>query len=381
MSPSSELPSATTSARRAGWIANVLLAGATLLVAAGAGECAMRLAFPRPPRWVEPQTKHLESPLLGWVLPPGTRSYTIDAPVSVNALGLRDDEIPRAKPPGERRVLALGDSFTFALGVRFEDLYVQQLERLLAADGGSPVQVVNAGVAGYNTRQELIYLLADGLSLGPDLVTVGFYWNDLVGNEPALPDLARTARVADAASLYESGEREQRHLIPGALRDRLRSSVLLYQVVIRSKMVLALLRPPTDPYFLVQKALLEGDAAYLEPFWRTTGGRLLEIAEACRARGVPVVLLVFPDENWVRRDWPSLAYGERLREIWAPTGMSFVDLTSAYRDALEAGVNPFLDYDQHPNASGMRIAAEALHRVIVEQRLLAARSGQGQGAP
>ena len=164
---------------------NLLLLACSLGVAAALMELALRFVFPVPPTWHDPQTRHLESPLLGWVLPPNSRSYTIDAPVSVNSHGLRDDEFSLEKPAGEIRVLALGDSFTFAQGVRFEDLYVQQLERKLRERySPHPVQVINAGVAGYNTRHELIYLLAEGLRFEPDLVTVGFYWNDLIGNEP-----------------------------------------------------------------------------------------------------------------------------------------------------------------------------------------------------
>ena len=94
-------------------------------------EWALRQFYEVPPIWREPQMKHLESPLLGWVQPANSRSYSIDAPVSINSAGLRDDEIPREKPDGEFRILALGDSFTFALGVRLEDIWAQQLERIL----------------------------------------------------------------------------------------------------------------------------------------------------------------------------------------------------------------------------------------------------------
>lgn len=350
---------------------NLSVLGAALAAMGLLLEAVARLFWPVPPTWIQPQTRHLHSPLLGWVLPPGSESFTIDAPVRVNSLGLRDDEFPLAKPAGERRILCLGDSFTFALGVRFEDLYVQQLETMLANQHPDErFQVINAGIAGYNTRQELIRLLAQGFDFSPDLITVGFYWNDLLLNEDPLPDLAATPMIDPDASAHDSGAH---HALPSSIRDRLRASVLLYQIVIRSKILMQSFHPSEDDYSRVQRALLEGDADFLEPYWRITGQRLLEIAAAAREHAVPVVLLAFPMENHVKLDFPRLLWSERLREIWAPTGMPFVDVEPAYRAALKAGQNPFLPYDLHPGPLGMRIAAEQLLEVITRRDLLGLR--------
>ena len=350
-------------------IRNLSLVAVSFLLTCVLMEGILRLFYAVPATWHEPQTRHLESPLLGWVLPPSSESFTIDAPVSVNALGLRDREIEARKPEGTRRILCLGDSFTFALGVRLEDLYVKQLERRLASEGGAlRIEVINAGVAGYNTRQELITLLTLGMSLDPDLVVVGFYWNDLVGNEEPLPDLERTPRLAGTQPLASEQGRDT--WIPTPIRDALRKSVLLYLSVTGVKGLAAQVDPPADPYSVVQRALLSGDAATLEPYWKATAARLLEIAAAAKARGIPVILLVFPGENEVRHDFPELVFGERLAEIWAPTGFPFVDLTSRYRASLRAGENPFLPYDLHPNAVGMRIASDALYEVIRERGYL-----------
>jgi len=349
-------------------IRNLLLLACSLAFAAALLEVALRFVFPVPPTWRDPPTRHLESPLLGWVLPPNSSSYTIDAPVSVNSHGLRDDELPLEKPAEEIRVLALGDSFTFAMGVRFEDLYVQQLEEMLRERySPRPVQVINAGVAGYNTRHELIYLLAEGLRFEPHLVTVGFYWNDLIGNDPPLPDVASTPKLLPDARLKPRTER----WLPSWIRDSLRKSVLVYQTTIRAKRLTSVLEnaPPT-PLEQIQRALLEGDRGALEALWEPTGERLLEIQRAAAEAGAPTVLLAFPMEVQVRADDPSPLLAEELSRIWGPTGMPFIDLEPYYRRALEAGENPFLPYDLHPNAVGMHIAADAVYRAIDEHGLL-----------
>jgi lysophospholipase L1-like esterase len=347
------------------------LAAVTFALMLLASEATLRSLYPLPPTWLDPQTTHLHSPLLGWVLPPGSRSFVLDAPVSVNSLGLRDDEIPRKKPAGETRILCLGDSFTFALGIRFEDLYVQKLERRLAREGAPRhFQVINAAVSGYNTRQELIYLLTDGLTLEPDLISVGFYWNDLVGNEEPLPDLASTPRLAEDGGLLETGDRKTTHAIPAGIRNRLRQSLVVYLGTQSAKSLLALLKPPTHGYVVTQAALLSGDEAALGDYWRATGERLGEIAELARRLGIPAILLAFPMEAHLRGSYEEMVFAERLAELWAPTGFPFLDLEPAYRAALDRGDNPFLPYDLHPSVLGMEIATDALYQEIRERGYL-----------
>lgn len=356
---------------------------ATSLFMLGVLELAVRQVFPQPATWHDPQITHLESPMLGWVLPPGHDAFTIDAPVSVNDLGYRDDAFSREKPDGEYRILGLGDSFSFALGVWFEDLWVQQLERALdgRVGAGRTPQVINAAVAGYNTRQELIVLESEGWTLDPDLVIVAFYWNDLVGNEEPLPDYDTTPRIADDQLTWERGERQQDHLIPSSIRDTLRRSVLLYQATIRTKQVMAAFRPPTGDYAHVQRSLLEGDDAALAPFWRATEKRLLQIAESATKRGVPVILMVFPMENEIKIDFPDMKMAEKLREIWAPTGLPFIDLAPAFRQSLDAGDNPFLPYDLHPNAIGMKIASDRLLELIEGEGLARVDRAESEDEP
>ena len=96
----------------------------------------------------------------------------------------------------------------------------------------------------------------------------------------------------------------------------------------------------------------------------------MRINAAAREHGVPVVLLAFPMENQLLLDLPAAVWGDRLREIWAPTGMPFIDLEPAYRAARKAGKNPFLPYDLHPSPLGMQIAAEHLLDVITSRDLL-----------
>ncbi|MCH7707054.1 MAG: SGNH/GDSL hydrolase family protein [Myxococcales bacterium] len=75
-----------------------------------------------------------------------------------NNYGFRGPDFEVAKPPGTRRAVLLGDSFTFGAGVHFEDTLGAQLQRLLNADSRTPVEVLSFAVGGWGTSDEINYL-------------------------------------------------------------------------------------------------------------------------------------------------------------------------------------------------------------------------------
>lgn len=97
-------------------------------------------------------------------------------------IGLRGTQPTPAKQPNEYRVLILGDSFVFGLGVESNQTFAALLERLLAGSTSRPVKVINAGVNSFGTLQELEFLKTRGLSMTPDLVILSYYENDVLDN-------------------------------------------------------------------------------------------------------------------------------------------------------------------------------------------------------
>ena len=106
-----------------------------------------------------------------------------EVPIRTNSLGLRSPEITLAKPPDTFRILVLGDSVTFGWSLRGEDTYASQLASLLATlRPNQRVEVINAGVSGYGTWQELRWLQETGLALEPDVIIVQAHLNDAADN-------------------------------------------------------------------------------------------------------------------------------------------------------------------------------------------------------
>ena len=102
--------------------------------------------------------------------------------VQTNSLGIRGDkEITFTKPANVFRVLLLGDSFTFGYGVDVEQTYGALIESTLR-EKGINAEVINLGVSGFGTAEELVMLNKRGLKFDPDLVIVGFCRNDHLNN-------------------------------------------------------------------------------------------------------------------------------------------------------------------------------------------------------
>jgi hypothetical protein len=131
----------------------------------------------------------IHHPRLGWALRPDIRELRVfgDRVLNSNSRGLRGRrEIPYEKPAGVRRVLVLGDSFTFGQDVSDDETYCHQLERLLPG-----AEVLNLGVHGYGHDQMLLYFQEEGVKYRPDVVLLGFLYDDMERNLVGFRDYAK----------------------------------------------------------------------------------------------------------------------------------------------------------------------------------------------
>lgn len=127
------------------WAANCFLVIAATIIALLLGEVGMRL---RPGSEISLKGLFRADPEVGVALTPGFEgvktSSEFEYEVRINDHGIRDHPIV-PKPPGVRRVLVLGDSFTFGTGVPLEFSYPKQMEKHLnAAQDRYRYEVVNA---------------------------------------------------------------------------------------------------------------------------------------------------------------------------------------------------------------------------------------------
>lgn len=107
----------------------------------------------------------------------------IPNPFETNEAGLRGMDIPLENAPNSYRILFLGDSVTFGVGVSSEESYVARLDQMFQEHHSSiKFKALNGGLPGYSTYDELNFLRNQGLQLKPDLVLLAFVLNDLAEN-------------------------------------------------------------------------------------------------------------------------------------------------------------------------------------------------------
>lgn len=184
-------PLAAATARRRWW--RRLVPAAALLLALAAVEIYLRVDDRR--RDEQFWTLRMPDPVRGWALRPSYAGWVLNENrvwVEINSDGMRDREHPVEKPPGTLRVAVLGDSYMQASNVPLEKAFVSFFERRLSGclqPSRQQAEVLNFGVSGYGTAQELLTYRHHVIKYKPDIVVLAVYTsNDIFNNHRAITE-------------------------------------------------------------------------------------------------------------------------------------------------------------------------------------------------
>ena len=259
-----------------------------------------------------------------------------------NIFHLRSRHATIPRQPGVRRILAIGDSFTWGDKILTTDsLWPTLLEEALAHDTSAPrTEVVNLSQRGWNTAQEVAALNRIGWQFAPDRVILQFSTNDAeVGRDERQGMMARV-RSAVQPQL-----------------ELLERSALLWvvkRVAAGDFSQGALYRSYVDSY--------RDDA----PGWRRMREALREMADSSAARGVPVTVVLYPDftpGSWTAANYPFAGIYRKVADEARALGLDVLDLIPVY--AAEGGDWArwwATEYDGHPNPAAQVVAARAIAR-------------------
>lgn len=146
----------------------VLLQLAVLVVTLAAIEGILRVLDLRALRIVTWESLHYRyDPELGWSPAPNTAyDDTHERPIRVvhNSIGLRDIEHRRGEKP---TIMVMGDSMVYGTHVQAEERFTDVLRAQLPS-----YAVVNAGVSGYGTDQQLLFLKRLWDDVAPQIVVL-----------------------------------------------------------------------------------------------------------------------------------------------------------------------------------------------------------------
>lgn len=274
-------------------------------------------------------------PLLGWSLRPNAGAWEADEGVAwskINSHGYRDRERTLSKAQNVYRVAVLGDSCTEARQVAQDKTFTALAEEELNRRhwfGEGEVEVLNFGIGGFGTGQELLLLRERVWKFSPDLIVLQFYsGNDLFNNHRALnpnsPDLAPYFLLRNGKLELDESFRQGRAFDPayaklkGVSADIMNSFVLL-QLVNK----LAQARAQRDQLARLNagrpaqtsadpNALPPGYHRYLAflppalppmvEAWQVTEALITEFGEEVRRRHAPLLIVIIPTMHQIHPD-------------------------------------------------------------------------------
>jgi hypothetical protein len=332
----------------------LLSAGSTALALLALVGAEVAARWYAPGYLVETRGLHVFSDTLGWAPRKGVSAMFAGKRVSFNPRGYRGREMALPKARDRTRVVVLGDSIAFGLGVSDEETFTHLLD---VRDNG--IEAGNLAVQGYGPGQELLVLLGEGLRSDPDVVVLAFCLdNDFA--EAVLPVAlydGRTAKprfrlVGDRLVLDDSN---LRHTGPGRVLQWLSDYSHLFNRA-------ATLSPPSEESVgqhwrdRKHEAVRDGEYAL-----RLSTAIVQRMEAACRERGIAFIVAAFPNRFSYRRK-PWLA-GSFLESVQAE-GITVVDMSSRLVALGETFGAMALDDIGHLSPLGHSITAEVLESEI-----------------
>jgi hypothetical protein len=309
---------------------------------------------------------YLPDPKLWYVIRPGTdvvlnyteANFRIKTNLNFPTAGFRGGTLG-----GPAWGVAVGDSFTFGLGVNQEATWVAQLAQLSQRD------IVNLGVPGWGPQQYTRTLEQYGIPLKPKIVFYDLFSND-VGN---------VTRFAD----------DDGHFNEFSLRQfmRLHSVTFnLFRKVRRAKNAIndIDLRDIGYQFSSVNlKNRVLADHRRFGKGWPLTEREIETAYRDSQRSNATFVLLYFPSKEevyWepIKQKAKSLEPLDDLIDQLRKTttafcqsrGLMCIDLTPALKKSASQGEKVYFSVDSHWNEAGNRVVAEEIYRQLVKERIL-----------
>jgi hypothetical protein len=375
----------------------LLLVVGSLAVVFAVGEGVLRFAHGRADPYVLARIVRFDE-RLGWTLAPGEYEFFNPASfthveMTIDARGLRSGPRSVSPVPAGRRLTVVGDSFVFSEGLSEGELFTDVLQRLV----GPGCEVVNAGVPGYGTGQQTLFverLRSQGFSLGGTVVLV-FFTNDLSDNaglayeslerDPRKPvfevrggELVQTpvAPWPEIPVNAIAAELARRSLLLAFVRNRVEilaaSNPWIVTLLARAQARVPIPRPPG--------VILAWYAAGWEERWARTRGVLEHFASVVQSDGTRLLVAFMPSpfqaegvfDAVLRSHDEEPLYAAFLEDpdrpqrmllaFCAEAGLRCVDLTPALRAPRDQPA--FFLREGHLGPFGSELVARELHAAL-----------------
>ncbi|GMU20370.1 MAG: hypothetical protein AMXMBFR13_04670 [Phycisphaerae bacterium] len=297
---------------------------------------------------------HIRSPFYGFEAAASHSWSQAGADYTTDENTFRKHMPPRVAPDEEIRIFALGGSSVFGYGLHDDQTWPHLLEERLRRRLGPRITVINAGINGHNTLQQLFRLYLRVLPEHPHYVLHYGLINDIESEKTTL------AINMPAALVQVSSLREYLRLENAGKGFYQENSLLASHLIhIAQRLVDRTPAPASEPPGGGEKQGDTGASRYIENI------RTMELL--CRERGIrfiPMTFLAdlskFPEQTAGR----VRTYLQALRAFCQQSNIELVDLYGGLQPAME-GEALFFEDRYHPRAAGARYIAEHMAEILI----------------
>lgn len=337
----------------------------------------------------QPKVYHATDPIRGWKNRPNVSLDYGDPEFSTvvthNQWGYRSQGVDQPRTSGRSRVLVLGDSFTYGIGVQNDETFSALLQKFVPRR-----EVINTGVSGYGTSHQLVLLRDEGLAFRPDLIIVASFGNDLsdsykgefaqfkVSNgELTYPDPVSDERLME----FESTRRGK-----GRSRSVLRYSYAYRFLSDRIKLARKLFR---ETFEISEDSPRLKTPEETRAAWELMELLIEEIGRLSRETEAKILIVVIPYLQQVQSG-PRLVGGPadlyqfqaELLKIAKRSEIPSLDLLPVLRAAHQReGIPLYYPRDGHLTRRGHELAAEAIEAEIQRLGLLPVAGSENDTSP
>ena len=307
----------------------------------------------------------------------------------ISSQGTRDDAVVIPKPPGTLRILVLGDSIAYGATFPRNETFPNRMERELRSEFGS-VDVINSAVMGYSPYNELQYYLTRGKTFEADIVVVAFCMNDIVnprlhwGDAPGvkIPDEAIPNLEYDRSHILPKIQQLREEQARSAPGPGFLKNFELYQAWEKARKRLSQNKPKHYPVNSsgIPTLVTAEDSLSIEvlldrntPEWRWLASTYDRLAEAVKADGAKLVIVIFPLAYQLDPNYPYLPQ-TKILEYCKEKSLPCLDLLPAFRQHPQEDIfllDKEVFYDiWHLTNYGHELSSEEILRFLDQQSLL-----------
>jgi len=294
-------------------------------------------------------------------LPDSARSYALrpglPPPFSTNAFGFRGEPVEVAKPAGVRRIVMLGDSITYGNSVEWDQTFSRVLQQSLNERAtGQSFEVLNLGVSGYNTGQELATLRELGLRFSPDLIVLNVCLNDSDAVRKVTP-----LGLRNDVAIRSFGDINFRTILQSSYLISMTKYALFTQL---EKSFPGFVGKLNSPELVI-------DPRMREKGWGTMKEEMRAMFELARERQIPLAIVIYPYSSQIGMQPEQMKPQQDLLAFAAANGIPALEPSAAY---LHQPEDMFADEFIHLSPHGHRVMAAAIQEFLAARGLLPART-------